>query len=81
MKKIPPNWVQNNDKTQKNTTERPDQAAVKILKLFCSVFLVLLVTVGGTVVYYLLVMDLPGIDALKDYRPSIASRVLDENGD
>jgi len=47
--------------------------------LFGVVFLVLLVTVGGTVVYYLLTLDLPGIDTLKDYRPSIASRVVDVN--
>jgi len=52
----------------------------KLLKfLFIIVFLLLLVTVGGTVTYYVMTMDLPGIDALKDYRPSIASRVLDEN--
>ena len=52
----------------------------KLLKsLFIVVFLLLLVTVGGTVAYYMMTMDLPGIDALKDYRPSIASRVLDEN--
>jgi penicillin-binding protein 1A len=47
--------------------------------LFGLVFLILLVTVGGTVAYYALTMDLPGIDTLKDYRPSIASQVLDEN--
>ncbi len=29
--------------------------------------------------YRVMTKDLPGIDALKDYRPSIASRVLDEN--
>ncbi|MRR17146.1 MAG: PBP1A family penicillin-binding protein [Deltaproteobacteria bacterium] len=52
----------------------------KLLKfLFIVVFLLLLITVGGTVTYYVMTMDLPGIDALKDYRPSIASRVLDEN--
>ena len=42
---------------------------------------VLLVTVGGAVAYYVLTMDLPGIDALKDYRPSIASRVYDDNNE
>jgi membrane carboxypeptidase/penicillin-binding protein len=42
-------------------------------------FAILVVTVGGTAAYYLITLDLPGIDALKDYRPSIASRVLDEN--
>jgi len=42
---------------------------------------VLLVTVGGAVAYYALTVDLPGIDALKDYRPSIASRVYDDNNE
>ena len=52
----------------------------KTLKvLFVVFFLILLTTVGGTVTYYAMTMDLPGIDALKDYRPSIASRVLAEN--
>jgi penicillin-binding protein 1A len=52
----------------------------KTLKiLFVVFFLILLTTVGGTVTYYAMIMDLPGIDALKDYRPSIASRVLAEN--
>jgi len=52
----------------------------KILKVFfVAVFIILLITVGGTVTYYVMTLDLPGIDALKDYRPSIASRVFDEN--
>ncbi len=42
---------------------------------------VLLVTVGGTITYYALTLDLPGIDALKDYRPSIASHVYDDNNE
>jgi len=41
----------------------------------------LLVTVGGTATYYALTLDLPRIDALKDYRPSIASRVYDDNNE
>ena len=40
---------------------------------------VLLVTVAATVGYYAFTLDLPGIDALKDYRPSISSRVYDDN--
>jgi penicillin-binding protein 1A len=42
---------------------------------------ILLVTVGGTAIYYILTLDLPDIDALKDYRPSIASRVYDDNNE
>ena len=45
------------------------------------IVIILLVTVGGTVIYYALTLDLPGIDALKDYRPSIASRVYDDNNE
>lgn len=50
----------------------------KIL-LILFVFLTALAVIGATTAYFVLTMDLPGIDALKDYRPSIASRVLDEN--
>jgi penicillin-binding protein 1A len=42
---------------------------------------ILLVTVAGTVTYYILTLDLPDIDALKDYRPSIASSVYDDNNE
>ena len=52
----------------------------KTLKVLIVVFFLILFTaVGGTITYYVMTMDLPGIDALKDYRPSIASRVLAEN--
>jgi len=50
------------------------------IKITLAVFLVLfLAAAGGAVTYQVMTKDLPGIDALKDYRPSIASRVLDEN--
>lgn len=54
----------------------------KLASLF-NVFLVIIVcalflAVAGTIVYYSFTMDLPGIDALKDYRPSISSRVYDD---
>ena len=41
--------------------------------------LILVLTAVGTLVYYILTMDLPGVDTLKDYRPSIASSVYDDN--
>jgi penicillin-binding protein 1A len=54
----------------------------KVVKaLFIIIFIVLFLTVGGTVTFYIMTLDLPGIDALKDYRPSIASRVYDENNE
>jgi penicillin-binding protein 1A len=42
------------------------------------IFSALLLTVAGTIAYYTFTLDLPGIDALKDYRPSISSRVYDD---
>ncbi len=45
------------------------------------IILVLFLALAGTAAYYILTMDLPGIDALKDYRPSIASRVYDDNNE
>jgi penicillin-binding protein 1A len=64
--------------------ERDGEGEVKKLSTLFTIFMgvivvVLLMTVGGTVAYYAFTLDLPGIDALKDYRPSIASRVYDNN--
>jgi len=64
--------------------ERDGNGEVKKLSSLFTILLsvivvVLLVTVGGTVAFYAFTLDLPGIDALKDYRPSIASRVFDDN--
>ncbi|MGB5218922.1 MAG: transglycosylase domain-containing protein, partial [Smithella sp.] len=38
----------------------------------------LILSVSGAIGYYAFTMDLPGIDALKDYRPSLSSRVYDD---
>ncbi len=71
--------------SERKKNVKPHGEAIKLSKilkfLFIVLFLLLLITVGGTVTYYVMTMDLPGIDALKDYRPSIASRVLDENNE
>ncbi len=63
-----------------------NEGEVKKLYSLFTIFLglivaILLVTVGGTIIYYALTMDLPSIDALKDYRPSIASSVYDDNNE
>ncbi|HOC60354.1 MAG TPA: PBP1A family penicillin-binding protein [Smithellaceae bacterium] len=52
----------------------------RILKIL-AFFVVLIALAAGAATYAFneLTRDLPGIDALKDYRPSIASRVYDEN--
>lgn len=67
---------------KKKETSESTVGLSKVLKVvFIIIFLILLVTVGGTVTFYIMTLDLPGIDALKDYRPSIASRVYDENNE
>ena len=47
------------------------------LILFCSV----LVIIGSSLFYYVMVRELPSIDVLKDYRPSIATRVYADNNE
>ncbi len=49
--------------------------------LFSLIVFILFVTIGGTIIYYALTIDLPSIAALKDYRPSIASSVYDDNNE
>ena len=69
-------------KRSNNKNEGEVQKLSTLLTFFLALIVfVLLVTVGGTVTYYALTLDLPGIDALKDYRPSIASRVYDDNNE
>ncbi|MBN1364790.1 MAG: PBP1A family penicillin-binding protein [Syntrophaceae bacterium] len=46
-----------------------------------AIFSVLIILVAGTLGYFIFTMDLPGIDALKDYRPSISSRVYDDKNE
>jgi len=38
-----------------------------------------LAVIGSSILYYILLKELPGIAALKDYRPSIATRVYADN--
>lgn len=53
---------------------------VSLFNLFLAVIVsLLMLSAVGTAGYYLFTLDLPGIDALKDYRPSISSRVYDRN--
>jgi len=69
-------------KRSNNKHEGEIQKLSTLLTFFLALIVfVLLVTVGGTITYYALTLDLPGIDALKDYRPSIASRVYDDNNE
>ena len=52
-----------------------------VARLFGFIVLILVVTIGGTIIYYALTIDLPEIDTLKDYRPSISSSVYDDNNE
>ncbi|HDQ03864.1 MAG TPA: PBP1A family penicillin-binding protein [Deltaproteobacteria bacterium] len=55
----------------------------KLTKLFffilSSILIVVFASTIGTVIFYLVTLDLPTVETLKDYRPSIASRVYDDN--
>ena len=65
---------------------RHNEGEVRKLASLFNIFLiaivfVLIVMVVGVLGYYAFTMDLPGIDALKDYRPSISSRVYDDKNE
>jgi penicillin-binding protein 1A len=50
--------------------------------LFTVLFLGILLTLAGSsLIYYLILKELPSIAALKDYRPSIATRVYADNNE
>jgi penicillin-binding protein 1A len=54
----------------------------KLFNVFIGIVIgVLVLMVAGVLGFYAFTMDLPGIDALKDYRPSISSRVYDNNNE
>jgi penicillin-binding protein 1A len=62
-----------------NTHKRKAGNLASLFNIFLlSIICVLVFVIAGTIVYYSFTMDLPGIDALKDYRPSISSRVYDD---
>ena len=60
----------------------PDKKRKKItVFLLAGIVFALLLAAGGSLAYYILMADLPGIVTLKDYRPSVASRVYDEKNE
>ena len=66
----------------RTTAKRPKKKSSKLTFFALGLIaLVLLVIAGGVVFYYILTIDLPEIATLKDYRPSIASRVYDDNNE
>jgi len=44
-----------------------------------TLFLIVSAIIGSSILYYVLLKELPSIAALKDYRPSIATRVYADN--
>lgn len=68
---------------RRKTNRKNEGEARKLVSLFnlflAAIISLLMLAAVGTAGYYLFTLDLPGIDALKDYRPSIASRVYDKN--
>lgn len=65
---------------KKQTFRKTNRKSGKLTLVFLVLIVVLILVAGGaSVAYYILMADLPGILTLKDYRPSIASRVYDEN--
>ena len=70
---------------RKKSNRKNDGEAKKLSSLFNFflgfVVFILVMTVFGVIGFYAFTMDLPGIDALKDYRPSISSRVYDDKNE
>ncbi len=70
-------------RTVRNVTPRRGSRR-RVLKNIFLTFLflgVVLALVGSSIVYYLILKELPSIAALKDYRPSIATRVYADNNE
>jgi len=70
---------------RKKSNRKNEGEAKKLSSLFNFflgfVVFILVMTVFGVIGFYAFTMDLPGIDALKDYRPSISSRVYDDKNE
>lgn len=71
---------------RRKRTNKKNGGEVRKLSLLFNILLgiivfVLIVMVTGVAGFYAFTMDLPGIDALKDYRPSISSRVYDDKNE
>jgi len=56
-------------------------ASFRTFILITFLFCLVLAVVGGSILYYMLAKELPSIAALKDYRPSIATRVYADNNE
>jgi penicillin-binding protein 1A len=63
-------------KTRKKTSWKARLFRFCLISFFVFIFLVL---IGSSVIYYVLLQELPSIAALRDFRPSIATQVYSDN--
>jgi penicillin-binding protein 1A len=64
-----------------HNTSRRTSSGLGTIVLVIILCAVLLVFIAGSITFYVIFKDLPSIAALKDYRPSIATRVYADNND
>jgi len=62
-----------------NPVQKPSSAGSVLILLILGLLLALLV--GSSILYYVVLRDLPSIAALKEYRPSITTRVYSDNNE
>jgi len=66
----------------RNTSRRSGWYSIfKNVLIGAGVFAAVLALAGSSFLYYVLLKDLPSIAALKDYRPSLATRVYSDNNE
>jgi penicillin-binding protein 1A len=67
--------------THKNTKKHFKHSGLGTIVLVTILCCLLLAVIGSSILYYILLKELPSIAALKDYRPSIATRVYADNNE
>jgi penicillin-binding protein 1A len=66
---------------QKPLKKRSSHNGLGVFFLLALIFLLAVAMIGSSILYFLLLKELPSIAALKDYRPSIATRVYADNNE
>lgn len=67
--------------THKNTNKLFKHSGLGTIVLVTILCCLILAVIGSSILYYILLKELPSIAALKDYRPSIATRVYADNNE
>jgi penicillin-binding protein 1A len=67
--------------THKNTKKLFKHSGLGTIVLVTVLCCLILAVIGSSILYYILLKELPSIAALKDYRPSIATRVYADNNE